>query len=97
MDADEKSRIAELRQKQALQVAAIRNRKNTNQDQSKIPRSASNSVWDHSRQKRQEIPSGAATLTQLSSARNIVTCITPQLARLLCRVRESRGRETGRW
>ena len=54
----EKSHIAELHQKQALQVAAIRNRKNTNHDQSKVPRSASNSAWNYSWPTHQEVPSG---------------------------------------
>ena len=65
----EKSHIAMLFQKQELLVAAIRDWKNTNHDQSKIPRSASNSVWNHSWPKRQEVQSGkpnhsATTLSQ---------------------------------
>ena len=54
----EKSHVSELQQKQALQVAAFRNRKNIKHDQSKIPRSASTSAWNHSWLTRQEVPSG---------------------------------------
>ena len=54
----EKSHIAELLQKQALQVAAVRNRKNTNHDHGKIPRSASNSVSNLPRLASQEVSNG---------------------------------------
>ena len=79
----EKSHSAQLHQKQALQVAAIRDWKNTNHDQSLKPRSASNSAWNQSWPKRQEVPSGTQTITQLRRARTIVTGMTPQLGRLL--------------
>ena len=80
MNADEKSRIAELHQKQALQVAAIRNRKNTNQDQAKylgVLVTARGIIPGLQVKKYQ---AAHQTITQLRRARIIVTGMTPQFA-----------------
>ena len=79
----EKSHIAELHRKQALQVAAIRNRKNTKHDQSKY---LGVQVTAHGIIPCLHITKYQAahqTITQLRRARIIVTGMKPQFARLL--------------